>query len=225
MNDLTPFLRRFSIRLRMVGAIAMVLAMFLLVGLTGGIGGARVMHLNEEFMDHTVHEIRQIASVQLALSDLRRQEMSMALDIGDAADIHPRNKFDVGERLALWALRNEYGRELVPSGPLYRAMRVEGAAIRLEFDFTGSGLMVGHKSGRAPAQPAKEAKLARFAIAGEDRAWRWAEARIDGTTVLVSHPDVAAPVAARYAWSVNPEGANLYNRDGLSASPFRTDAW
>ena len=151
--------------------------------------------------------------------------MASAIDIGDAADIHPRNKFDVGERLALWALRNEYGRELVPSGPLYRAMRVEGAAIRLEFDFTGSGLMVGHKSGRAPAQPAKEAKLARFAIAGEDRAWRWAEARIDGTTVLVSHPDVATPVAVRYAWSVNPEGANLYNRDGLPASPFRTDAW
>ena len=85
MNDLTRFLRQFSIRLRMLGAIAMVLLMFFLVGLTGGLGGARVMHLNEEFMDHTVHEIRQIASVQLALSDLRRQEMSMALDIGEAA--------------------------------------------------------------------------------------------------------------------------------------------
>lgn len=151
--------------------------------------------------------------------------MASAIDIGDAADIHPRNKFDVGERLALWALRNEYGRELVVSGPLYRSMRLEGSALRLSFDFVGAGLMVGLKSGRAPAQPAKEAKLARFAIAGEDRVWHWAEARIDGDTVLVSHPEVAAPRAVRYAWASNPEGANLYNRDGLPASPFRTDDW
>lgn len=156
---------------------------------------------------------------------LRRFGMASAIDIGDAQDIHPRNKFDVGERLARWALAEEYGRALVPCGPMLREVHVEGGALRVHFDFVGAGLMVGRKNGRDTAVEHAGAPLDRFAIAGADRNWRWADARIDGATVLVSHPEIPAPVAVRYAWAFQPEGANLYNRDGLPASPFRTDDW
>lgn len=152
--------------------------------------------------------------------------MACAIDIGDAEDIHPKNKYDVGERLALWALRNEYGRKgLVVSGPLFREMKTAGDSIVLHFDSTGSGLMTGRKVGRQPVIEEPGAKLRRFAIAGEDRRWVWAEAVIEGDTVRVRSPEVPRPVAVRYAHSSNPEGANLYNRDGLPASPFRTDSW
>lgn len=152
--------------------------------------------------------------------------MAVAIDVGEAADIHPKNKFDVGERLARWALARDYGKkDLVPCGPLYRDMKVEGPTIRVAFDHGGSGLMVGRKAGRAPAEEVKDGKLQRFAIAGADRKWQWAEARIDGATVILSCPLVSAPVAARYAFAANPEGCNLYNREGLPASPFRTDDW
>lgn len=152
--------------------------------------------------------------------------MASAIDIGDVDDIHPKNKLDVGERLALWALQNDYGhKDLVASGPLYRAMKVEGSKIRLEFDSIGSGLIAGKKEGRNPAIETKNAPLKRFAIAGEDKKWAWADAIVEGHTVVVSAPEVAAPVAVRYAYSMNPSGANLYNREGLPASPFRTDSW
>ncbi len=152
--------------------------------------------------------------------------MAVTIDIGEAQDIHPRNKFDVGERLALWALAKDYGRkDLVFSGPLYESMTVEGNAIRIAFDHTGSGLMVGRKEGRSPTVEVLNAVPGRFAISGADQKWIWAEAKIDGDTILVSAPEVAEPVAVRYAWSNNPEGANLYNREGLPASPFRTDDW
>jgi sialate O-acetylesterase len=152
--------------------------------------------------------------------------MAVTIDIGEAGDIHPKNKFDVGERLALWALRDNYGKkDLVVSGPLYKSMKVEGNKIRLSFDHVGGGLMVGKKDGRNPTVEDKSGKLARFAVAGEDKKWVWAEAVIDGPTVVVSSPDVAQPVAVRYAFSMNPEGCNLYNKDGLPASPFRTDEW
>ena len=168
-----------------------------------------------------------------AIRDLQRRcltiphtGMASAIDIGDAADIHPKNKADVGERLALWALRNEYGKaDLVASGPLFREMKAAGDHVVLHFDSTGGGLMTGRKSGREPAVEEPGAKLRRFAIAGEDRKWVWADAVIEGDTVRVSSPEVAKPVAVRYAYSSNPEGANLYNRDGLPASPFRTDDW
>lgn len=168
-----------------------------------------------------------------AIRDLQRRclaiphtGMASAIDIGDAADIHPKNKADVGERLARWALRNEYGKkDLVASGPLFREMKSAGNALVLHFDSTGGGLMAGRKSGRQPAVEEPGAKLRRFAIAGEDRKWVWADAVIEGDTVRVSSPEVAKPVAVRYAYANNPEGANLYNRDGLPASPFRTDAW
>ncbi|MFM1770269.1 MAG: hypothetical protein RJA22_2798 [Verrucomicrobiota bacterium] len=151
--------------------------------------------------------------------------MASAVDLGDAEDIHPRNKADVGERLALWALARDYGVKVEPSGPLFRELQVEGALARLRFDHVGQGLMAGRKEGREPVRETAGAPLRRFAIAGPDRQWRWADARIEGDSVVCTHPEVPMPVAVRYAYSSNPEGANLYNRDGLPASPFRTDNW
>ena len=152
--------------------------------------------------------------------------VAVTIDIGMTHDIHPQNKYDVGLRLARWALRDVYGqKDLVPSGPLYKEMKVEGNAVRIAFDYAGTGLMVGKKDDRAPTVEDKGGKLARFAIAGEDRVWVWADAKIDGNTVVVTSPDVPKPVAVRYGYSANPLGANLYNREGLPASPFRTDKW
>lgn len=160
------------------------------------------------------------------LSKVPKTGMAVIVDCGDADDIHPRNKRDVGERLALWALRNDYGKtDLVCSGPLYKGMKVEGSRIRIRFDHVGGGLMAAEKKGLEPAREVKGGALKKFAVAGEDKVWRWAEARIDGETVVVASPDVPKPVAVRYAYTINPEGANLYNREGLPASPFRTDAW
>lgn len=93
------------------------------------------------------------------------------------------------------------------------------------FDHTGKGLMVGKKDGRSPAVENNAGKLQRFAIAGADKKWFWAQAEIVNDTVSVSSPEVKEPVAVRYAFEMNPDGANLYNRDGLPASPFRTDDW
>lgn len=152
--------------------------------------------------------------------------MALAIDVGDAKDIHPRNKEDVGNRLALWALKNDYGqKELVCSGPLYKGITIEDNKVRISFDSVGRGLMVGKKQGHGPATEDLEGKLRRFAIAGEDKHWVWGDAVIDGATVVVSSPVVLRPVAVRYAYSMNPDGCNLYNQDGLPASPFRTDSW
>lgn len=148
------------------------------------------------------------------------------LPLSDAGNIHPRNKYDVGLRLARWALGRDYGqKDLVVSGPLYKAARVEGEKMRLAFDHAGAGLMVGKKDGRQPVVETPQEKLKRFAIAGADKKWFWADAVIDNNTIVVSSPEVKAPVAVRYAFEMNPDGANLYNRDGLPASPFRTDDW
>lgn len=168
----------------------------------------------------------RIRMAQLQSLTIPRTGMAVATDIGDAGDIHPKNKFDVGERLALWALRDVYGKVLAAvSGPLYKSMSVENGKIRIAFDSVGSGLMVGRKEGRNATQEVKDGVLNRFAIAGEDRKWVWADAVIDGKTVVVSSADVPVPVAVRYAYSMNPKGANLYNKEGLPASPFRTDEW
>jgi sialate O-acetylesterase len=158
---------------------------------------------------------------------IKNTGMAGIIDIGEAGNIHPANKQDVGLRLALWALGNEYGRKnLIFCGPLFKSSRVEQGAIRVTFEHAGSGLMAGIKNGLDPVTENPEGVLKRFAIAGEDRQWHWADARIDGTdSVLVSSPSVPSPVAVRYAFSHNPEGCNLYNREGLPASPFRTDDW
>lgn len=138
--------------------------------------------------------------------------MAVTVDIGNVRDIHPTNKQDVGKRLALWALAETYGREdLVYSGPLYKSMKVEGNAIRLQFDHVGSGLV------SRDGQP-----LSNFTIAGEDGNFVDAKAEIDGDTVVVHADGVTTPRAVRFAWDQEAE-PNLSNQEGLPASPFRTD--
>ena len=137
--------------------------------------------------------------------------IATAIDVGDQLDIHPKNKQEVGRRLALVAEGKVYGRKLEYYGPVYKAMTVEGGAIRLTFDHLGGGLV------------AKDDKpLAGFTIAGADGKFVPADARIDGDTVVVSSPGVPVPKAARYDWAAYPE-TTLYNKAGLPAFPFRTD--
>lgn len=168
----------------------------------------------------------RLREAQLKALNIKHTGMAVIIDIGQANDIHPRNKQDVGSRLAQWALHQTYGKsDLVPSGPLYKSHQVEGNAIRLSFDAVGGGLMVGKKEGLEPTQEVTDGKLARFAIAGADKTWHWADATIDGGDVVVKSDEVAEPVAVRYAFSMNPAGANLYNKEGIPASPFRTDDW
>jgi len=154
----------------------------------------------------------ELREAQLMALRLPNTGMATIIDIGDAKDIHPKNKQEVGRRLALWAEATTYGKRQEYSGPLYRSMEVEGDAIRLHFDHTGGGLK------------AKGKALTGFAIAGEDRRFVWAQARIEGDTVIVRSSQVAKPVAVRYGWADNPV-CNLYNGAGLPASPFRTDDW
>ncbi|MEP4077905.1 sialate O-acetylesterase [Haloferula sp.] len=141
---------------------------------------------------------------------LPKTGMAVINDIGAANDIHPRNKKDVGRRLALWALANDYGKDIVFSGPLFKSSEIKGSEIIVHFDHAK-----GLKS--RDGQPLK-----RFEITGDNQTWHWADAKIDGDTVVVSSKEVSAPKAARYAWSANPEGANLVNGDELPASVFGT---
>lgn len=168
----------------------------------------------------------KVREAQRAALAIPNTGMACAIDVGDPDDIHPKNKQDVGKRLALWALRDNYGfTDIVPCGPCYKSMKIEGNKIRVSFDYIGSGLMVGVKDGLALTKEVTGEPLKRFAIAGEDKKWFWADAEIDGDTVVVSSPNVPNPVAVRYAYSMNPTGANLYNKEGLPAFPFRTDDW
>jgi sialate O-acetylesterase len=139
--------------------------------------------------------------------------MAVTIDVGEANDIHPKNKQDVGKRLAQWALAKTYGKDVAACGPLYKSMRKEGDKIVLQFAYADGGLAV--RDGE---------KLKGFAIAGEDKKFVRAEARVDGDTLIVSSPQVGSPAAVRYAWANNPE-CNLVNKAGLPASPFRTDDW
>ncbi|MBM4084805.1 MAG: sialate O-acetylesterase, partial [Planctomycetes bacterium] len=139
--------------------------------------------------------------------------MAITIDIGDPKDIHPKNKQEVGRRLGLWALATVYGQKgVAASGPLPAGHQIRGSEVVLSFKHTDGGLV------------AKGGELKGFAIAAEDRKWLPAQARVEGDKVVVSHPDVKKPVAARYAWTDNPE-CNLANGAGLPASPFRTDDW
>jgi len=156
-------------------------------------------------------------------TDLREAQMLTArtvphtgvvitVDTGDADNIHPIDKRPVGERLAWLALRDLYGKKVVSQGPTFTRAEVLPGSLRVHFEHTEGGLAV------------KGDKLGEFSVAGADRVWHWAEARIDGETVVVSSPDVSVPVAARYAWQANPL-ATLFNGAGLPAAPFRTDDW
>ncbi len=156
-----------------------------------------------ELRDAQLHTLRTLPATGMA----------SAIDIGQAEDIHPTNKQDVGLRLALWALNGTYAKARECSGPLYLNAQIKNDKIRVRFDHLGGGLI------------AKGGPLKQFAIAGDDHKWVWAEAVIDGDTVVVSSSAVGKPQAVRYAWANNPAGCNLYNKAGLPASPFRTDAW
>jgi sialate O-acetylesterase len=149
--------------------------------------------------------------------------MAVAIDVGSDITIHPTDKQDVGQRLALWARAKTYGEKgLVYQSPLYKSYAVEGSKIRVLFDTGGSPLIVGKKEGLNPVVETPTAKLDRFEIAGADGKYVWADALIDGESVVVSSPEVPNPVSVRYAWTTNPQGCNLYNKAGLPASPFRT---
>ena len=139
--------------------------------------------------------------------------MAVAIDLGEWNDIHPVNKRDVGQRLALAAGRVAYGNEAAAhSGPMFKSAAKEGSRILLSFDGTGGGLTV--SGGNRPAH---------FAVAGADNVFLWAEAAIEGDVVAVWNDQIADPVHVRYAWADNPAEANLYNREGLPASPFTTE--
>jgi len=152
--------------------------------------------------------------------------MAVAIDIGQGDNIHPKDKADVGHRLALNALKMVYGKDVLPCGPLFEGLKVEGNQARISFKDVGKGLTIGVAPATQPGVEAgkPEPELKGFAIAGADQKFVWAKATIDGNTVVVSSAEVANPVAVRYAWANNPE-CNLYNQDGLPASPFRTDDW
>jgi len=167
----------------------------------------------------------RVRDAQTATLSVPKTGMAVIIDIGMARNIHPKNKQDVGKRLALWALAKDYGKSIVYSGPMYKGMKREGKTIRLTFDHVGGGLIVGQKEGLAPTKEVPGGTLKQFAIAGADKKWAWADAKIDGQTVVVSSDKIPAPVAVRYAYSMNPQGCNLYNKEGLPAVPFRTDKW
>lgn len=137
--------------------------------------------------------------------------MAVTIDIGEHSS-HPSNKYDVGKRLALWALAKVYGQDNIPSGPLYTSYKIKNRTIEVSFDHIAEGMF------------ANGDHLQGFAIAGKDKKWVNANAVIKGNLILVSSPEVYDPVAVRYAWADNPI-CNLYNAAGLPASPFRTDDW
>ncbi|MDO4586200.1 MAG: sialate O-acetylesterase [Planctomycetia bacterium] len=151
---------------------------------------------------------------------------AVTIDIGEEKDIHPRNKFDVGNRLALWALAKLFNKDVECCSPTFKTISIDDNKAILTFDYVGSGLVVGQNIEREPLLVEKEGKLTRFAIAGADQKWVWADAEIIGKNqIAVSSPEVPNPVAVRYAWQMNPTGCNLYSAEGLPATPFRTDAW
>jgi len=157
-------------------------------------------------------ELREAQTMTLALP---HTGMAVTSDIGEANDIHPRNKQDVGKRLGAIALNKVYGRSNVSAGPGYKGMNVEGQKIRVSFTDVGSGLVVKDKYGY----------LKGFELAGADQKFRYAKAWLEGNDVVVSCDEVLNPVAVRFAWADNPEDANLFNKEGFPASPFRSDSW
>ncbi|GAB3687792.1 sialate O-acetylesterase [Spirosoma flavus] len=153
-----------------------------------------------------------LREAQLKALSVPNTAMAVAIDLGEWNDIHPDNKKSVGERLALAALKTAYKENLVSSGPLYQSAATEGNKIVVRFTNTGSGLVTSDGE-----------DLSEFAIAGSDKKFVWAKARIEGSNVVVWSDEVPTPQYVRYAWADNPVNPNLSNKEGLPASPFRTD--
>jgi len=152
---------------------------------------------------------------QLKTLSVSNTGMAVMIDKGEWNDIHPLDKLDVGKRLALTAQNLAYkDKKTVYSGPLYKSMKIKGNKIELTFSQTGSGLTTGNQK-----------ELKQFAVAGADHKFVWAKVVIKKNKIIVRSENIKSPVAVRYAWADNPEGANLYNKEGLPASPFRTDSW
>lgn len=154
----------------------------------------------------------ELREAQLMTLHTPQTGMAVTIDIGDENDIHPRNKLDVGRRLAAWALARTYNQKVIPSGPLFEGYNIKGNEVHIRFK---------HAEG---LKTSDGGPLKGFAIAGEDHKFVWADARIERDTVIVSSPKISKPIAVRYGWADNPI-ANLYNKAGLPASPFRTDDW
>ncbi|MHC4323379.1 MAG: sialate O-acetylesterase [Planctomycetota bacterium] len=153
--------------------------------------------------------------MRLVAKSVPNTGVAVSIDTGDEILLHPMDKKPIGLRLSYLALKRTYGKDFVEYGPFYKSHRVEGDKIVLTFDSVGSGLTAG-----------KEGPLDSFAIAGKDRKFVWADAAIRGDSVVVSAKAVPAPAAVRYAWAMNPSRRNLlYNKEGIPASPFRTDNW
>ena len=168
------------------------------------------MHHRNQPGDDSWAELREAQA--MTARAVKHSGLAVTIDTGDPDNIHPKDKKIVGERLALCALAKEYGEKIPYAGPTFKSVTHLPGALKLRLDHTDGGLKV------------KGDKLAEFSVAGEDRKWHWADARIEGDTVVVSSPDVPDPQAARYAWQANP-AATLYNGAGLPAVPFRTDRW
>lgn len=175
-------------------------------------------------------ELRDAQSFTLSLPETGQ---AVILDVGEENDIHPRDKKTVGHRLALIALARDYGKNVVYSGPIYKSSERVGASIRIHFNFVAGGLIAApisatFESNSTQKEAVKQVRnspgsqLEGFQICGADHKWAWADAKIDGETVFVSSPQVADPIAVRYAWADNPT-VNLYNSANLPAAPFRTD--
>ncbi len=154
----------------------------------------------------------EFRDAQLSCLSVPGSAMAVAIDLGEWNDLHPDRKKEVGERLALGALKLAYGEDIVYSGPIYKSSTTEGNKIILTFDHTGSGLTTNDGE-----------ELAYFSIAGADKKFTWAKAKIEGDKVIVWNDEITNPLYVRYAWADNPDRANLYNKEGLPASPFRTD--
>lgn len=163
--------------------------------------------------EHNWAEMRESQSQALAIPNTG---MAATIDIGMADFIHPLNKQEVGRRLGLVALAKTYRAKVEDSGPVFKSMKIDGDKVVLQFDHLAGGL-VSHNT-------ADSKKLRFFAVAGKDRAWKWADARIDGTTVVLTCDAVKEPVAVRYGWATNIE-CDFFNSAGLPALPFRTDDW
>ena len=183
------------------------------------------VEVNEET---TKYDWAYFRESQLKALSIPNTGMAVTIDIGEYNDIHPKDKKDVGYRLALAAEKVAYGENnIVYSGPIYKSMEIDGSKVILSFNQVGTGLIA--KNGNEPASHARSAEarqvggLMDFKICGIDNEFYPAVAKIVNNTVVVSSNKVKSPVAVRYAWDNNPQGANLYNKEGLPASPFRTD--